>query len=239
LIGLGCPEDKVTVFHLGVDLNNIKFVPRVLGSKNDEIKILIAASFREKKGIPYAVEAVGRIMKSYPEINISLTIIGDSNGRKEGEMEKRKIFKVIDRYQMKEKTRLLGYQPHSAFISELYKNHIFLHPSVQALNGDTEGGAPVSTIEASASGMPVLSTFHCDIPGIIIDGKSGFLVKERDVSALQEKLKILLTNSDLWEKMGREGRSHIEKNFDVKKQAEKLEEIYDEVLMRKTEKKGL
>ena len=128
----------------------------------------------------------------------------------------------------------MGYQPFSVFIKELYKHHIFLSPSIQALNGDTEGGVPVSIIEASASGMPILSTTHCDIPEVVINGKSGYLVPETDTNILAEKLEFLISHPHIWPKMGQVGREHIEKNYDVVTQVQKLEEIYDKAI-----KKGL
>jgi colanic acid/amylovoran biosynthesis glycosyltransferase len=125
---------------------------------------------------------------------------------------------------------MLGYQPHSILIKEFYKNHIFLHPSVYASSGDSEGGAPVSIIEASASGMPILSTMHCDIPEVVINGKSGYLAPERDIEALVSKLKVFVCNPEKWKEMGKKGRCHIEKNYDIKKQIKRLEEIYDKIL---------
>ncbi|MFA6097239.1 MAG: glycosyltransferase [Candidatus Paceibacterota bacterium] len=226
LVKLGCPEEKIRIFHLGVDLKKIKFVARDKYAENGDIKILIAASFREKKGIPFAIEAVGRVARK--RSGLTLTIIGDSNGNDEGEREKKKIIELIEKYDLKSKVRMLGYQPHDIFVKELYENHIFIHPSVHASNGDTEGGSPVSIIEASASGIPILSTFHCDIPEVVIDNKSGFLVPERNVEALEERLEFMLTNCDLWKKMGLCGRRRIEDEYDMIKQAIKLEDIYDE-----------
>jgi colanic acid/amylovoran biosynthesis glycosyltransferase len=231
LIELGCPEEKIIVQHLGIDLDLIKLVPRKLLSEDEEIRILISASFREKKGNPYAVEAFGRVKQAHPELKLKLTIIGDSRGSPAEEEEKKKIFNTIQRYNLKDCVNILGYQPYSVFLRELYRHHIFLHPSVHASDGDTEGGAPVSIIEASASGMPVLSTTHCDIPEVVIDAKSGYLVPERDTDALAEKLEFLVLKQDLWERKGLCGREHIEKNYDVEKQVQRLEEIYDEVLM--------
>jgi len=75
---------------------------------------------------------------------------------------------------------MLGFQPHAILFEEAYKNHIFLSPSVTALDGDTEGGAPVTIIEMAATGMPIISTKHCDIPEVIKDGVTGFLANERD-----------------------------------------------------------
>ena len=228
LIELGCPEEKIIVQHLGIDLDRINFVPRKL-SENEGIGILISASFREKKGIPYAIEAFGRVKQAHPELKLKLTIIGDSGCSPAEEAEKEKIFGVIQKYNLKDCVNMLGYQPYPVFLRELYRHHLFLHPSIHASDGDTEGGAPVSIIEASASGMPILSTTHCDIPEVVINGKSGYLVPERDRDALAEKLEFLVLNPGIWEQMGKKGREHVEKTHDVIAQVQRLEEIYDKV----------
>ncbi len=229
LVSLGCSKDKIKVHHIGVNLKRINFAPRRLRSKQT-IKILVSSSFKEKKGIPYAIEAFVNIRKLYPNKKIELTIIGDSNGNDEGKIEKKKIMELIKKHNIENSVNLLGYKPHNLFLSELYNHHIFLHPSIQASNGDNEGGAPVSIIEASASGMPVLSTFHCDIPEVIINNDTGLLVPERDVKSLTEKLKILIDNYESWESMGFKGRKHIQDNYNIEKQTIELENIYNSIL---------
>ena len=231
LIKLGCPEEKIIVQHLGIDLGKIKFIPRKVG-EDKKIRILISASFREKKGIPYAVEAFGRIKQAHPELRLKLTIIGDSRGSIEEKNEKKKILNIIQEYNLKDCVAMLGYKPYPVFLRELYKHHIFLHPSIHASDGDTEGGAPVSIIEASASGMPILSTMHCDIPEVVKNGQSGYLVPERGIDDLSKRLEYLVLNPGKWEQMAKNGRIHIEKNYDIKKQVQKLEEIYDKVLIK-------
>ena len=125
--------------------------------------MLIAASFREKKGIPLALEALGRIRDHVP---LEVTIIGDSGSTAEGVQEKARIMQGIQKHNLTSSVRLLGFQPHRRLLEEAYKHHIFVSPSLTTSNGDCEGGAPVGMIEMAASGMPVVSTRHCDIPEV-------------------------------------------------------------------------
>ena len=229
LTELGCPEEKITIQHLGVDLGQIKFVPRKL-NHDEEIKILISARFIEKKGIPFALEAFRRLKQRRPELKLKLTVIGDSDGSPEAEKERRKILAIIKKYNLEKNVNLLGFQPHSIFIKELYNHHILLQPSIRATNGDIEGGLPVSITEAACSGMPVLSTNHCDIPEVVINYESGYLVPERDIRTLAEKLDFLVSNPNIWPELGLRARKHIQENYNINKQVRLLEEIYDKVL---------
>lgn len=227
LIGMGCPEERVLVKHLGADLERLPFQPRRL-EEDGEVRVLLAASFREKKGVPLAVEALGLAVQSDPGMKIRLTIIGDARPDNPAELaEKSRLIELVREYRLEDRVDLLGYRPYSTFLEQLYASHIFMAPSRTASDGDCEGGAPVSLIEASASGMPIISTFHCDIPEVVMDGNSGFLVREGDVEALAERLAFMVRDPGLWEKMGAAGRRHMEEQFDQERQARKLEDIYD------------
>jgi colanic acid/amylovoran biosynthesis glycosyltransferase len=106
---------------------------------------------------------------------------------------------------------------------------IFLHPSVTGQDGDNEGGAPVCIIEASAVGLPVVSTLHADIPEVVIDEQTGFLVPERNSMLLAERIIRLIENPQLRMDFGKCGRTHIFKNYNLNTQLRNLENIYSEI----------
>lgn len=215
---LGCPPEKVRVHHLGVTLDHLPYQPRPwLG--NGPLKVLIAASFREKKGIPYAIEALGRIST---KVDLAITIIGDA-GQKS---EKKKIIDTLNKYQLMPRTRMLGYQSFQVMFEQAYQHHLFLSPSVTARDGDTEGGAPVSIIEMAATGMPVVSSRHCDIPEILEHQKTGLLSAERDIDGITDNLLWLIDNPEKWGPLTTQARAHIEAEFNADIQGHRLAEIY-------------
>lgn len=149
--------------------------------------------------------------------------------RIQSQIEKEKILATIDKHQLREKVRLLGYQPYCVFFEEAYKHHIFLSPSITASDGDTEGGAPVSIIEMAATGMPIVSTTHCDIPEVIKQGITGLLAPERDVAGLVNHLRWYINHPTQWAKLLDAGRKHIETEYDARTQGQKLAAIYQDV----------
>lgn len=225
VLDLGCPEKKIRVFHLGVETDRISFKPREW-DRTEPLRVLIAATFREKKGIPYALEALGWLHDNIP---LEITIIGDATKEKRSQEEKQKILAVIQKYNFASKVRLLGYQPHSILFEEAYKHHIFLLPSVTASDGDSEG-TPVTIMEMAATGMPVISTRHSDIPAIVQHSHTGLLADERDVYKLVEHLKWFIQHPDRWRKMVEAGRRHIEEQYNLKIQGEKLATVYQELI---------
>ncbi|HEU4365550.1 MAG TPA: glycosyltransferase [Candidatus Krumholzibacteria bacterium] len=226
IMALGCPEAKIRVHHLGVDLSLIPFAPRVW-APGEPLRVLLSGSFREKKGLPLAVEALGRLGS---DVALEITIIGDATNEERSIREKQRILDAIARHDLGARTRLLGYRPYRDVMDEARRHHVFLSPSVTAEDGDTEGGAPVSLIEMSASGMMIASSTHCDIPGVILDGRTGFLAPERDVDGLVANLRRIVANPSAWGAMQRAGRAHIEAEFDARRQGERLAAIYHEIV---------
>lgn len=226
IVALGCPAAKVAVQHLGVDVQNIDFAPRHW-APGTPFRALIAASFREKKGITYAIEALAMLNKQIP---VEITIIGDADPSSESQHEKKKILESLKHSGLASKTHLLGYQSHDVLFREAYQHHVFVSPSVTASDGDTEGGAPVTIIEMVASGMPIVSTKHCDIPEVIGDDATWLLAEERNAQQLYERLLHLIRNPDQWESMLAAGRSHIELEYDAVTQGIRLAAFYQRLV---------
>ncbi|MDJ0674820.1 MAG: glycosyltransferase [Calothrix sp. MO_167.B42] len=222
---LGCPQNKIQVHHLGIAVGEIPFKPRSW-NPSAPLRVLLAASFREKKGIPYALEALGRLQKEVP---LEITIIGDASSNHHSLKEKQKILTVIEKYNLQPKVRMLGYQPHSILLKEAYKHHVFISPSVTANDGDTEGGAPVTIIEMIATGMPVVSTKHCDIPEVTKNSVRSLLAVERDVDGLLNHFKWLINHPDQWHRMLETGRKYLEQEYNARKQGERLANIYQSI----------
>ncbi len=222
LINLGCPEAKIIVQHLGIDLKKFKYRARKPKKPNEKIWILFCGGFREKKGLIYALKAIKSVIIKYP--NLEFRVIG------EGGNLRPEIERFIREQSMGDYVVSLGNLSYDRYAHELDKADIMLQPSTTAIDGDSEGGAPMVLLEAQASGLPVVSTFHCDIPEYVINGQTGFLVPERDSAALAERLIYLADNQKLWASIGRAGRNHVEENYNVSQEVGKLEEIYTELL---------
>ena len=90
-------------------------------------------------------------------------------------------------------------------------------------------GLSLVSIEASASGLPLVMT---DIPGnkdIVLDGTNGYLVPPKNTSALAEKIIALLKDDKLREKMGRSARE-ISKSYDWSIVAEQYINLYKKII---------
>ncbi len=216
LIDAGCPADKVRVHKLGVDLDAIPFRP-VRAPLDGHRVVLMCGYFREKKGFPIGVRAFARVAARRRDL--WLHIIGDGPGR--GEIEA-----AIAHSGVQDRVRLFGLLPAPDYLRQLLACHVLLHPSVTASDGDTEGGAPVTVIEALASGLPVVSSLHADIPVVAPHGTCALLAPERDVEALAAALDALLADDERRARMGTAGRQHVCEHHSLARQGERLEALY-------------
>ena len=84
-------------------------------------------------------------------------------------------------------------------------------------------------LEAAATGLPTIGSRIGGIPEGVIDGKTGFLVPERDPRALAASIRALLADPDLRLRMGATARTLMERRFDLHRQTGLLEDWYDAV----------
>lgn len=219
LIELGCSPQKIVVHRMGVDLKKFIFIPRRLRD-DGKVHLLTVARLAEKKGVKYGIQAVTNALKKYP--NIEYRIAGDGPLKSD-------LQNLIDALNVSDKVKILGWKRQEEIVGLMKGADILLAPSVTSEDGDQEG-IPVVLMEALAQGLPVISTQHAGIPELVQDGEFGFLVPERDVDALTEKLEYLVEHPETWPEMGRAGRDYVERYYDINKLNDQLIQLYQRLL---------
>ena len=106
--------------------------------------------------------------------------------------------------------------------------HIFVLASL-SVAGDQEGQGLVLQ-EAQAAGLPVIATNHGALPEGLLPDRSGFLVPERDIDALTERLHFLMERPETWSMMGRVGRQFVETRYDIRELNSCLATLYMEAI---------
>lgn len=91
--------------------------------------------------------------------------------------------------------------------------------------GDIEGMGLVF-IEAQICGLPAIGTESGGIPETINRGRSGFLVREGDTSAIADRISLLFRDGTLRARMGRRGIIFVKNKFDWKKCVSKHLQFY-------------
>jgi colanic acid/amylovoran biosynthesis glycosyltransferase len=219
LLALGCRPEKLAIQPIAIPVARYPFRER-RRRPGQPVRLLFCASLREKKGLAFALEALARVRADHPDV--TLRVAGDGP-------ERAAILAQIDRLGLGDAVEMLGSIPHEQFVKELEGADLFVQPSVTARDGDTEGGAPTTLLEAQACGLPILSTLHADIPNVVGHGESGLLAPERDADALASNLELLLEEPERWPAMGRAGRMRTLLFHDTPRRIERLEDLYLEL----------
>ena len=100
---------------------------------------------------------------------------------------------------------------------------------VFVLSSDWEA-LPLVLIEASAAGLPIVSTRVGGTSEIVMDGQTGILVPARDSRSLARRVLELLENPELAANLGHAARERAFRHFDIRDLAERTATLYREVL---------
>jgi glycosyltransferase involved in cell wall biosynthesis len=214
LVEKGFPKEKIKTHYLGIKIEKYEI------SKTKEKIILTVGRLVEKKGTEYLIRAMVKIKEKIP--NAILYICGD------GPL-KNYLLKLTKELRLEKNVLFLGWQKREDVFKLMQKSAVFVLPSITAKDGDAEG-LPTVILEAMLHQLPAVGSMIDGISEAVIDKETGFLVPERDVDQLAEKILILLQDLSLAEKMGKKGRQFVEEKFNLDKQIKKLESIYREFL---------
>jgi glycosyltransferase involved in cell wall biosynthesis/SAM-dependent methyltransferase len=200
LVKRGCSPGKIMIHRYGIDLSR----SHQCGNSGDKTALLSVARLEEKKGLKYSITAFARCRNN---LNAEYRIIGDGSLKDE-------LMGLITELGVSDKVLLLGPKTKDDVADAMAHADVFVLTSVTASNGDCEG-LPVSLIEAHASGLPVISTYHAGIPELVTDGSTGFLVQERDIEATIEKMELLIDNPGLRRQLSSNAVRKVQSDFDI------------------------
>ena len=91
-------------------------------------------------------------------------------------------------------------------------------------------GVPHVVYEAMHTGLPVIATAVGGIPDAVIDNITGFLIYYKDVAALVEKIRYLITHPEHGKRMGEQGREHARAHFTSQAYYQKYDHLLTELV---------
>jgi len=210
-------EDKIVVIPNGVDLEEFKpdkkkrrKIREMYGIEDNEIVIMFSGHEFERKGLRYIIEALPMIKDR--DI-IKLLVVGRGNPE---------IYaRLAEELNVRENVIFAGFVPD---ITEYYAaSDIFVFPTAYE-------AFSLATLEAVASGLPILATKVNGTEELIEDGYNGFFIK-RDPSDIAEKINLLVEDDDLRKQMSKNARKTAER-YSWDRVAKRYIEVYEEVSKR-------
>jgi glycosyltransferase involved in cell wall biosynthesis len=215
--GLLSPE-KTTIVYNGIDTskyarNKDQSIRESLNLPAGAILVGSLGNVRKAKAYDVLVSAAAQVVARSPEVHF--IIAGD---------KKPSIMKAlneqIEKLNIAANIHFLGFQQDCAAM--LAQMDIFLLSS-------TSEGFSISTIEAMATGLPVLVT-RCGGPEEIVEhNRTGWMVEVNNAEAIAEGFRVLLKDAKLCERLAQAGKQHAVGKFGLQNMLSSYDKIYQEL----------
>ena len=163
------------------------------------IQILFLSNLIESKGVFILLDACNLLKKK--EIKFECILVGA-----EGNISTSQLNKRICQLGLVEEVYYHSKKQGAEKLKIFSEADIFVIPTF-------EDCFPLVILEAMSNSLPVVSTFEGGIRDIVENNITGFLVIQKDVESLADKLEILIRNPELRQEMGKSGRKRFEENF--------------------------
>lgn len=207
------PQNSVFIKGSGVDLKEFKYTPI---PDTTPIRVMFTARMVREKGVAVLIDAAELLRKEYEGCLVFLLCGKLSDNPKA--MQKEELEELCD-------GKYIQWLGHRDDVKELLKQcHIVAFPSYY------REGVPKSLIEACASGRPIVTTYSIGCKDTVDDGVNGFLIPIKDSKTLAEKLKVLIDNPELRQKMGVLSRQKAEREFSIENVVRKHLECYNSLV---------
>ena len=230
IIGIGIDDQKITVIHHGIDQDKfnpktdttkiLKKYPRL---KNKKI-IFHPARIGLAKGCDTSIKAINFVKEDYPDI--MLVLAGSKNIIDWGETQQKDIaylVSLIKHFKMEENCLIDSYTLEE--MEELYAvSDVCVYPS------SSNEPFGLTMLEAMASAKPIIITNSGGMPEVIDDGINGYVILVRDFELLAAKIKNLLGNKKLRNRLGYTGRQIVESQYTKERVTNDILSIYQKLL---------
>ena len=137
--------------------------------------------------------------------------------------EKKNLEELVNKLNLQNMVKFAGKISHHKVMEYMASCDVFSLPSWNE-------GFGVVYIEAMAQGKPVIGCQGEGIEDFVENGKTGMLVKPKDVDSIVKVMDYLLSNPDEARAMGQRAHKFVLENYTWEKNAERTIEVYREVL---------
>ena len=214
---MGCPTDRVSIHSMGVNLRD-QFVPATGAGKQADL--VFVGRLVEKKGVDTLIEAVHLLRTDFPALR--LRIVGDGP-------ERAALERHVAKLQLDRQIEFLGSRPNEQVPACYHSARIAVVPSVIAADGDQEGLGLVA-VEALGCGCAVIVSDLPALQDVVQDGKTGLVFHSNDALDLSMKIRKLISDADLCERLARQGREDVLARFDWREIGMRYQHLIEQCL---------
>jgi glycosyltransferase involved in cell wall biosynthesis len=188
LVDRGLAEEDISVIPNGVDL--ARYTPGPPVGRYEEPTLLYLGRLKRYKRVDLPIRALASLRAEGVRARLVIAGDGDHAGA---------LTALRDELGLDDAVEFRG------FVSEEEKLELFRRAWAHVLTSPKEGWG-ITNIEAAACGTPTIAS---DSPGLrdsVLDEETGFLVPHGDVAQLAARMRALIEDQDLRERLGRQAR---------------------------------
>jgi phosphatidylinositol alpha-1,6-mannosyltransferase len=185
----------------------------------DRPVIVCVSRLMPRKGQDSLIRALPRIRAEVGQ-DVALLIVGGGPYRKD-------LVGLVAELGLDPHVVIVGGVPWAELPAHYAAGDVFAMPCRTRHRGWDVEGLGIVYLEASATGLPVVSGDSGGAPDAVRDGQTGFVVGGRDQDALVARISQLLTDRELAERMGRAGRAWVEAEWGWQRSADRLRILLD------------
>jgi glycosyltransferase involved in cell wall biosynthesis len=204
-----CPPqgwDHLHIVHCAIDPD--LFTPRTHNASAS--RLLYVGRLASVKGLPILLQAIAYLRGEFPDLR--LTVVGDGPDRQY-------LTQLTTELALTRQVDFLGYQNQTQVRQHLANTDIFVSSSFAE-------GVPVVLMEAMAAGVPTIATRIAGVSELIDDGTTGYLTPPGDVITLAQRLRELLSDTDLRQRFATAARAKVQRDFAIHTETAKLHDIF-------------
>ncbi|MGN5044470.1 glycosyltransferase family 4 protein [Aeromonas sp. 3P] len=225
LINRGVAAEKIHLLPNGVDSS--RFIPKIRNNKlarnlgiEDKVVIGFLGSVVQYEGVEYIIQAAS-ILKKQGLNNFVVLIVGDG-----AVLDNVKA--ITSELHMDEHVKFTGRVPHDEI--EDYYSIVDICPLPRKGLPVCEMVSPLKPFEAMAMGKVVVSSDVAALAEIIDDGVTGLLHKKDDPEDLANKIRLLIEDHNLRDRLGKSAREWVVAERDWKVIAKRVDTVYRNLL---------
>jgi glycosyltransferase involved in cell wall biosynthesis len=219
IISLGAEEGKIIFNYFGIDTQAFDPALRSEGLRNelgvsDSPLIISTRRLEPIYDVGTLIRAVPSVIQTNP--NARFVIVGDGS-------ERGKLMSLADSLKISVNVTFVGWIQKEKLPGYLASANIYVNTSL------SDSGLAVSTREAMACGLPVITTdLEANRGWGLEDGKSGYLVPIKDPKALAARINLLLRDKEIRMKFGEINRDIAAARYDFNEDMGNMENLYKE-----------
>jgi glycosyltransferase involved in cell wall biosynthesis len=215
LLKAGVGAEVISLIRNGIELQPFEDAVPALRrdfALDDTLIVGLIGRLSWEKGVDIFLRAVARVLVEFPRARF--VVVGEGP-------DKDKLEQLVDELKIRESVSMLGRRDDM--------------PSVYAsldvmVSASRQEGLPMAILEGMASSLPLVATGVGEVPTVILDGRTGVLVRAEDPDSLATKIVDLLRDRAMRERLGAAARRRVEEEYSAARMTNDYLCVYAEAI---------